>query len=649
MDSFINLPLLEASYWGIPVATAASLPPSDINGTVRLALDTNQAYRWNGSSWVPVFGSTATGTVTSVSVTTANGVSGTVATATTTPAISLVLGAITPTSVAASGSISGSNLSGTNTGDQTSVTGNAGTATALQTPRAINGVNFDGTAAITVTAAAGTLTGTTLAAAVVSSSLTSVGTLTGGATGAGFTVALSSSTITGTLADARLSANVPLLNAANAFAGLNTFVTGQVFSGTTIFRQTGGSANTNEIQIFNDGSNCHLKGLQGNTKIWANGGLCLSVSTSAIFFDVPNFQATNNNWGMSSTGFQFSSGHKVTWAASSSNAFTPDTTLARSANGGVLVGTIAGTGTKDPALTVTPGAHTALTASTEYTDLNFNLARTIQFATGALATQRSVRIQAPTLAAVAASTITTAATVDISGAPIAGTNATITNGIAARIAAGYSGARALQLIMGGASSSNSVFEILKSDGTTIALRFKDNLAFEIPTGGLVATDLITDGSGNRVKLNLNNGVAGTLRQHNAVTALGGSIYQMAGLSSTSTERVQAEIRSSWSTSTDATRQASMVLGAYGIISSVETFQTGLTITAQSNGVPLAAFIGPVKTESTTVASLQAAATAGAGARSFVTDATLTVFLSTVVGGGGNKVPVVSDGTNWLIG
>ncbi|HEY1191064.1 MAG TPA: hypothetical protein VGE74_25750 [Gemmata sp.] len=41
-------------------------------------------------------------------------------------------------------------LSGTNTGDQTSVTGNAGTATKLQTARAINGVNFDGSADITI-------------------------------------------------------------------------------------------------------------------------------------------------------------------------------------------------------------------------------------------------------------------------------------------------------------------------------------------------------------------------------------------------------------------------------------------------------------------------------------------------------------------
>jgi hypothetical protein len=61
------------------------------------------------------------------------------------------------------------------------VTGNASTATSaatLTTARNINGVSFNGGADITVTAAAGTLTGTTLNATVVTSSLTSVGTLT---------------------------------------------------------------------------------------------------------------------------------------------------------------------------------------------------------------------------------------------------------------------------------------------------------------------------------------------------------------------------------------------------------------------------------------------------------------------------------------
>lgn len=69
------------------------------------------------------------------------------------------------------------NVTGNVSGSAGSVSGNAATATALQTARAINGVNFDGTAAITVTAAAGTLTGATLASNVLASSLTSVGTL----------------------------------------------------------------------------------------------------------------------------------------------------------------------------------------------------------------------------------------------------------------------------------------------------------------------------------------------------------------------------------------------------------------------------------------------------------------------------------------
>jgi hypothetical protein len=85
--------------------------------------------------------------------------------------------------------LNGGTHSGTNTGDQTSVTGNAGTATALATARNINGVAFDGAADITVTAAAGTLSGTTLNSSVVTSSLTSVGTITSG-TWTGTTIAV---------------------------------------------------------------------------------------------------------------------------------------------------------------------------------------------------------------------------------------------------------------------------------------------------------------------------------------------------------------------------------------------------------------------------------------------------------------------------
>jgi hypothetical protein len=57
------------------------------------------------------------------------------------------------------------------------LTGNATTATTLATARNINGVSFNGSADITVAAAAGTLTGATLAAGVTASSLTTVGNL----------------------------------------------------------------------------------------------------------------------------------------------------------------------------------------------------------------------------------------------------------------------------------------------------------------------------------------------------------------------------------------------------------------------------------------------------------------------------------------
>ena len=51
----------------------------------------------------------------------------------------------------------------------------------------------------------------------------------------------------------------------------------------------------------------------------------------------------------------------------------------------------------------------------------------------------------------------------------------------------------------------------------------------------------------------------------------------------------------------------------------------------------------------TVATLPSAATAGVGARSFVTDALTPTFGATVVTGGAVAVPVYSDGTNWKVG
>lgn len=57
----------------------------------------------------------------------------------------------------------------------------------------------------------------------------------------------------------------------------------------------------------------------------------------------------------------------------------------------------------------------------------------------------------------------------------------------------------------------------------------------------------------------------------------------------------------------------------------------------------------VKVATVTVANLPSAATAGAGARATVSDATATTFNSVVAGGGANTVPVFSDGSAWRIG
>ena len=113
------------------MANLAALPPSgNTAGDARIILSTSILYSWNGTAWVAPSGA-GSGTVTSVSITTANGISGTVATNSTTPAITLTLGAIVPTSVnsvvisgtatptlAVTGTVtvSGSH-SGTNTGD----------------------------------------------------------------------------------------------------------------------------------------------------------------------------------------------------------------------------------------------------------------------------------------------------------------------------------------------------------------------------------------------------------------------------------------------------------------------------------------------------------------------------------------------------
>jgi hypothetical protein len=116
-------------------------------------------------------------------------------------------------------------------------------------------------------------------------------------------------------------------------------------------------------------------------------------------------------------------------------------------------------GTPQSLWIASPAGHVGITASTEYTGYLLN-APTLQWSAGALATERWLRIRRPTLAFGGASTVTDAITVDIEGCPTAGSNATITNCHALRVASGrttLAEVRATSEVADGASAVGHTF------------------------------------------------------------------------------------------------------------------------------------------------------------------------------------------------
>jgi hypothetical protein len=262
------------------------------------------------------------GTVTSASVTSANGFAGTVATATTTPAITIsttitgllkgngtALSAATAATdyiapsayasanghtmatarllgrtTAATGAAEEISVAGglTLTGGiltaPSSISGNAGTATKLATARNINGVAFDGSAAITIPA------------------VTSVSVTT--ANGVSGTVATSTTTPAITLA---LGAITPTSVAATGTVAGSSFVS---TTAAITIKETGGA-----IRFFWDGaSNLSVGGnfpsVTGlyNTAIGFNAGLSLTSATGSTFVGIGSGQSITSAAGCTLIG-----------------------------------------------------------------------------------------------------------------------------------------------------------------------------------------------------------------------------------------------------------------------------------------------------------------------------------------------------------
>lgn len=168
------------------------------------------------------------------------------------------------------------------------------------------------------------------------------------------------------------------------------------------------------------------------------------------------------------------------------------------------------------------------------------------------------------------------------------------------------------------------------------------------------TGVFTGNGSGLTALNASNISSGTLAQarlaNSSVTlgstalTLGATVTTVSGLTSISATTFSGALSGAATTAGTVTTAAQPNITSVGTLSSLS-----VTGNIGANIVLLDSY---VKTEAVTFSLLPSAATAGAGARAFISDGNIAAtgnFAAQVQGGGANNVPVYSDGTNWLIG
>lgn len=176
-------------------------------------------------------------------------------------------------------------------------------------------------------------------------------------------------------------------------------------------RGTSAPAGTGPMLISNGNTDGSTNA--GNVGCDDTTGAFLRYSSTGITVSSATIAQTATNWqftGPSSTS--------ATWSTDMNNNTTRQYLILRAA---------AQTSGVTEFVKIQDAANTGHTASTEYTNVNFNLNQIQTWATGNFARNRAVRFQAPTPAFSGASTIDEAINVSANAPPRGGSNATLTN------------------------------------------------------------------------------------------------------------------------------------------------------------------------------------------------------------------------------
>lgn len=640
---------------------------SVLNGLTPLSGGGTANYLRADGTWAAPPGATA-GTVTSVSVVTANGVSGTVATATTTPAITLTLGAITPSSVSATGTISGTNI--TAGGD---VIGNAATATKFVTGRTIS-ITGDGTwtsgsfdGSVNVTAA---LTLTTVNANTgVWGSATQVAQITLDAKGR-----------------ATAAANVTITPAASSITGgaaltktddTNVTLTLGGTPATALLKATSITVGWTGRLAYSRFISATQKALVGATAAGDFGEITLG---SGVAITAGVLSATGSGGTVTTVSVVTANGFSGTVATATT---TPAITLSYA--GAAL------TKTDDTNVTLTLGG-TPATALLQAASLTLGWTGTLGVARGG--TNIASYAVGDLLQASASATLAKLPAVATGNVLISGGVTTVSSWGKAGLTTHVSGTLP---IANGGTNQTSLGNITKTDDTNVTLTLGGT-----PTGAVITSTSFTLGwtgtlavsRGGTGIASFGTGIAtwlGTPSSANLAAAMtdetGSGALVFANTPTLVTPVIGAATGTSFVPGTSSATFASTAQaryfynssfgcvfgGAGSVLDMLAVNAAGSTLFSVNTGTQNVDYAGNItvagttastgavtssasirastylKSGSTTVASLPVAATAGAGARHFVTDALGPTFLTAVVGGGAIATPVFSDGTIWRAG